>query len=139
MSPLFPRLLACIALFAAIPAAAQVSQGAMKQEGWSFLSEVNGDQLYMKADGAGPSGARLVWTAYDLQDSRDREGFSFTSVASLAEYDCAKRQSRIVRETFHEKSGLKGKTWSMADFKPTEWAESVNSTAEMKMDFACPR
>lgn len=125
-------LLATVLLFTA-----QVDRKMMTGEGWSFLTESGGSHLYMKATERKAGEPYHVVTAYDLDAPRDRDGFAFQSVESVAEYDCGGRRSRVVRETFHEKSGLKGKTWVMPGFVPTDWAEATGSIAEMKLEFAC--
>ena len=95
----------------------------------------------MKHAGARPGGpVRQLWTAYDSERPRDRMGFSFRSVASLGEYDCKRRVTRVIRESFHASQGLTGEIWVQPNFIPTDWAAPAAGTVgEQRMDFACPK
>jgi hypothetical protein len=113
-----------------------------EKDGWRFVSYSDGTSVYMKREvSARAAGSvKQVWTAYDSEKPRDRMGFAFMSVASLGEYDCQRRMSRVVRETFHAMRGLTGKTWVQPNFIPTEWAKAGEGTVgEARMDFACPK
>jgi hypothetical protein len=110
-----------------------------EKDGWRFVSYSDGTSVYMKRASA-RGAVRQLWTAYDSERPRDRMGFSFMSVASLGEYDCQRRMSRVVRETFHAMRGLTGQVWVQPNFIPTEWAKPGEGTVgEARMDFACPK
>ena len=110
-----------------------------EKDGWRFVSYSDGTSVYMKRAPA-RGAVKQVWTAYDSERPRDRMGFSFMSVASLGEYDCHKRVSRVVRETFHAMRGLTGQTWVQPNFIPTDWATPGEGTVgEARMEFACPK
>jgi hypothetical protein len=114
----------------------------LEKDGWRFVSYSDGTSVYMKKPEALQLKApvRQIWTAYDSEMLRDRMGFAFMSVASLGEYDCQKRVSRVVRETFHSMRGLTGETWVQPNFIPTQWAPPAQgSVGEARMDFACPK
>jgi len=114
----------------------------LEKDGWRFVSYSDGTSVYMKRPVAAQLKApvRQLWTAYDSEMARDRQGFAFMSVASLGEYDCQKRVSRVVRETFHSMRGLTGETWVQPNFIPTQWAPPAEgSVGEARMDFACPK
>lgn len=114
----------------------------LEKNGWRFVSYSDGTSVYMKKPEAHQLKApvRQIWTAYDSEMLRDRMGFAFMSVASLGEYDCQKRVSRVVRETFHSMRGLTGETWVQPNFIPTQWAPPAQgSVGEARMDFACPK
>jgi hypothetical protein len=127
-----------VALFLlSLTVSACASGGSLEKRGWTFLAKNGDDSLYMKAEGKPTGAVHQVWTAYDLLTVRDRKGFSFQSVESLGEYDCAQHRSRVVRETFHAKAALRGKTWADPKFIPTQWADSTGSLGDMKLEFAC--
>jgi hypothetical protein len=114
----------------------------LEKDGWRFVSYSDGTSVYMKKPAAHEMKApvRQLWTVYDSEKARDRMGFAFMSVASLGEYDCQKRVSRVVRETFHSMRGLTGETWVQPNFIPTQWAPPAEgSVGEARMDFACPK
>jgi hypothetical protein len=114
----------------------------LEKDGWRFVSYSDGTSVYMKKPEAVQLKApvRQLWTVYDSEKTRDRMGFAFMSVASLGEYDCKKRVSRVVRETFHSMRGLTGETWVQPNFIPTQWAPpAAGSVGEARMDFACPK
>ena len=114
----------------------------LEKDGWRFVSYSDGTSVYMKRPEAAQLKApvRQLWTVYDSEKPRDRMGFAFMSVASLGEYDCKKRVSRVVRETFHAMRGLTGETWVQPNFIPTQWAPPAEgSVGEARMDFACPK
>ncbi len=99
----------------------------------------DGTDVYMRHDEAMPGAVRKVWTAYELGEARDRGGFSFRSVKSLGEYDCDKRRTRVLGETFHAAPGLAGKDWAPEAFVITDWAEPApGSVGDLRMEFACP-
>ena len=107
--------------------------------GWKFVTASQEMAVYMKRAATSPKGpVRHVWTAYDSETPRDRMGFSFRSVASLGEYDCSKRVSRVLRESFHASQGLTGAMWVQPNFIPTDWAKAAPGTVgEQRMEFAC--
>jgi hypothetical protein len=114
----------------------------LEKDGWRFVSYSDGMSVYMKKLAASEmkTPVRQVWTVYDSEKTRDRMGFSFMSVASLGEYDCQKRVSRVVHETFHSMGGLTGETWVQPNFIPTQWAPPAEgSVGQARMDFACPK
>lgn len=134
--------LAAAAVFAAPAPAAEVEapMGPLAESaGWQYITASDEMAVYMKHAQTRPSGpVRQLWTAYDSERARDRMGFSFRSVASLGEYDCAKRVSRVVRESFHASQGLTGEIWIQPNFIPTEWAPAAEGTVgEQRMEFAC--
>jgi hypothetical protein len=110
-----------------------------KQKGWTFVTYSDETAVYMKRHGPpAKSAVKQVWTAYDSPNPRDRQGFTFKSVASLGEYDCAKGASRVIFESFHEKQNLTGRKWSQPDFHATEWAKPAKGTVgEQRLEFAC--
>jgi hypothetical protein len=139
-------LAACIAGAATAAFAAEVADSPkgpiMEKDGWRFVSFSDGVSVYMKRPEAKAlrQPIRQVWTVYDSEKPRDRMGFAFMSVASLGEYDCRKRLSRTVRETFHSMRGLTGETWVQPNFIPTAWAMPGEGTVgEARMEFVCPK
>jgi hypothetical protein len=114
----------------------------LEKDGWRFVSYSDGVSVYMKRLDARARSQpiRQVWTVYDSEKPRDRMGFAFMSVASLGEYDCQKRLSRTVRETFHSMRGLTGETWVQPNFIPTAWAPpQEGSVGDARMEFVCPK
>lgn len=138
-------LAAVTALALAAPAPAAEVEAPMgplaKTAGWEFITASDEMAVYMKRAATPPKGAvRQVWTAYDSERARDRMGFKFQSVASLGEYDCSKRVSRVIRESFHARQGLTGEIWVQPNFIPTDWAAPAAGTVgEQRMDYACPK
>lgn len=131
-------LLAALAF--AVPALAQSSAGGfgLERAGWTLVTASEDTWVYMKATTSADSGVRRVWTAYDSDTARERQGFRFRSVQSLAEFDCRRGVSRIVEETFHDAPGLKGRTWQAPNFIPTDWAApAANSIGAIRMAYAC--
>ncbi len=137
-----PALALVVALAASAATAAEVvsPRGPIQEkDGWRFVSYSDGTSVYMKRAPA-KGAVKQVWTAYDSEKPRDRMGFAFMSVASLGEYDCQRRMSRVVRETFHAMRGLTGKAWVQPNFIPTDWARPGEGTVgEARMEFACPK
>jgi hypothetical protein len=128
------------ALAAAAPVGAQAPAPDLTKSGWTFIAFSEDATVYMKNAGAPAGPTRQAWTAYDLDTARDREGFSFRSVKSLGEYDCAVRRSRVLGETFHAERGLAGKDWAPKAFVATDWASpSAGSIGDLRMAFACPK
>ena len=90
------------------------------------------------AGAPGAGGLRRVWTAYDSAGPRVRDGFTFRSVRSLGEYDCKRRLSRVINETYHDAPALTGKSWQSPRFVPTPWAKAEpDSVGALRMAFAC--
>jgi hypothetical protein len=143
MIPIFKRrsIISCAALLMLSACTTTAPQVDLAQAGWTYVTASQDAQLFMKPDAErGPPEARRVWTAYELETARDRQGFEFRSVQSLGEYDCTRRRTRVIDETFHAAPGLTGKTWKQPDFTPTDWAEAApESVGEIRMDFACQR
>lgn len=110
----------------------------LEKVGWTLVTASEDTYVYMRAATSAEPGVRRVWTAYDSDLARDRQGFSFRSVQSLAEYDCQRGVSRIVEESFHGRPGLKGKTWRMPGFVPTAWvAPEPESIGAIRLAYAC--
>lgn len=111
---------------------------ALEKSGWTLVTASDDTNVYMRAATPADTGLRRVWTAYDAGRILQREGFSFRSVRSLGEYDCRKRLSRVVEETFHARPALTGKSWQPQGFIPTPWAAPVpDSVGAIRMAFAC--
>jgi hypothetical protein len=122
---------------AAIPAPAPTPFG-LEKAGWTLITASEDTYVYMRPAQPTASGVRRVWTAYDSDSSRDRQGFSFRSVESLSEFDCRKNLTRVVEELFHAGPGLTGPTWRMPNFIPTDWAvPAPGSVGAIRMAFAC--
>lgn len=113
----------------------------LTDEGWTFITHTETASVLMKVDAdPGSPSARRVWTAYELDEAGDREGFSFRSVKSLGEFDCGARKWRAVAETFHSEPHLKGRNFSAPSFRVTEWAAPPEgSVGDLRMAFACPK
>lgn len=110
----------------------------LEKAGWTLVTASEDTFVYMRAAASVDQGIRRVWTAYDSDLARDRQGFSFRSVQSLAEFDCRRGVSRIVEETFHDRPGLKGRTWRAPGFVPTEWvAPEPDSIGVIRLAYAC--
>lgn len=110
----------------------------LEKSGWTLVTASDDTNVYMRAAATGQTGLRRVWTAYDAARTLRRDGFSFRSVRSLGEYDCRKRVSRVVEETFHGSPALTGKSWQSPKFIPTPWAAPVpESVGAIRMAFAC--
>ena len=110
----------------------------LEKSGWTLVTASDDTNVYMRAAATGQTGLRRVWTAYDAARTLRRDGFSFRSVRSLGEYDCQKRVSRVVAETFHAHPALTGKSWQSPKFIPTPWAAPVpESVGAIRMAFAC--
>ena len=110
----------------------------LKADGWTLVTESDDTLVYMRdLEGAmGP--VRRVWTAYDSHKRRDHEGFKFSSVRSLGEFDCARGLTRVLREIFYGSPGLQGRAWAPTPFEPTEWsAPEAGSVGEIRLSFAC--
>ena len=111
---------------------------ALEKSGWTLVTASDDTNVYMRAATTGQAGLRRVWTAYDAARTLKRDGFSFRSVRSLGEYDCRKRVSRVVEETFHVSPALTGKSWQSPKFIPTPWAApQPESVGAIRMAFAC--
>lgn len=111
---------------------------ALEKSGWTLVTASDDTNVYMRAAARTDTGLRRVWTAYDAARTLQRDGFTFRSVRSLGEYDCQKRVSRVVEETFHARPALTGKAWQSPKFIPTPWAAPVpESVGAIRMAFAC--
>jgi hypothetical protein len=121
---------------AAAPAAA--APFGLEKAGWTLITASEDTYVYMRAAEAVGSGVRRVWTAYDSDNARQRQGFAFRSVESLSEFDCRRNLTRVVEELFHAGAGLTGSTWKQPNFVPTEWAAPTpGSVGAVRMAFAC--
>lgn len=110
----------------------------LQKAGWTLVTASEDVFVYMRAATAGQAGLRRVWTAYDSAGPRIRDGFTFRSVRSLGEYDCRRRLSRVIHETFHDAPGLAGRSWQSPKFIPTPWAAAEpESVGALRMAFAC--
>lgn len=110
----------------------------LKADGWTLVTESDDTLVYMRdLEGAiGP--VRQVWTAYDSNKRRDYEGFMFSSVRSLGEFNCARGRTRVLREFFYEAPGLAGREWGPTPFEPTEWiTPEPGSVGDIRLSFAC--
>ncbi len=118
---------------------AQVVKLELEKAGWTLVTASDDTWVFMRVhERARPDGVRRVWTAYDSNRVRNRQGFAFRSVESLAEFDCRKKVSRIVEERFHDLPALKGQTWKQPDFTPTEWAAPApGSIGAVRFAWAC--
>lgn len=126
------------ALVAAATAAAAQPQ-AMERAGWTLVTASEDTFVYMRPHSAADAaGVRKVWTAYDADAPRERDGFTFRSVESLGEFDCRKRLSRVVEEIYHDGPGLQGRSWRSPKFMVTPWAApQPDSVGAIRMAFAC--
>lgn len=131
-----------LAIMVALAGPALAQSGArpfgLESSGWTLVTASEDTWVYMKATTSADRGVRRVWTAYDSDRARERQGFRFHSVQSLAEFDCGRGLSRVVEETFHDSPGLKGKTWQAPNFTPTEWvAPAPSSIGAIRLAYAC--
>lgn len=109
----------------------------LEKAGWTLVTASDDTYVYMRA-AAPEGGLRRVWTAYDADNTLERDGFSFRSVASLGEFDCKKNRSRVVDETYHDAPALAGRSWRSPKFTPTPWATpQPGSVGAIRMAFAC--
>jgi hypothetical protein len=110
----------------------------LEKSGWTLITASEDTYVYMRPAERASSGMRRVWTAYDSDNARQRQGFNFRSVESLSEFDCRKNLTRVVDELFHAGPGLTGVTWKMPNFIPTDWAAPApGSVGAVRMAFAC--
>lgn len=131
-----------LALAGSLPASADTptAQAAtpLEKQGWTLVTSSEQTLVYMKPATVTAEGLKRVWTAYDSDLKRRRGGFEFMSVQSLGEFDCQKRLSRVVAETFHEEKGLRGVEHPTPDMLPTDWAPAQpGSVGEIRMAFVC--
>ncbi len=132
------HLLIAAVTLALAPAAPTPKAFGLEKSGWTLVTASEDTFVYMKAATGLEKGVRRVWTAYDSDTAKLRETFAFRSVESLAEFDCGRRLSRVVDETFHAAPGLTGLTWKMPDFIPTPWvAPAPESIGAIRMAYAC--
>ncbi len=111
---------------------------ALEKSGWTLVTASDDTNVYMRAAAPGGGGLRRVWTAYDAGRPLKRDGFTFRSVQSLGEYDCRRRVSRVIKETYHDGPALKGRSWQSPKFVPTPWAAPApESVGAIRMAFAC--
>jgi len=134
------RTAAFLATLAAGAAAAQVAAPVedMERAGWTLVTASEDTLVYMRPHAPGENGVRQVWTAYDSEAPRQRDGFTFRSVQSLGEFDCKRRLSRVIDELYHDAPGLKGRAWRSPKFMVTPWAApQPDSIGAVRMAFAC--
>jgi len=106
-------------------------------QGWTSVTDRDDTTVYMRRILASSSAPALAWTLYDLGAEREHDGFTFKSVASLSEFDCAKRRSRVITETFFAGSAGQGKAFKHEE--PTDWLDhSDGSVGYSKLMFVCP-
>ena len=133
-----PPLFAALVLALAAPTAPAAKAFGLEKSGWTLVTASDDTFVYMKAAASPEKGVRRVWTAYDSDITKMRETFAFRSVESLAEFDCGRRLSRVVDETFHAAPGLTGQTWKMPDFVATPWVSPApDSIGAIRMAYAC--
>lgn len=122
----------------AAPVPANPPPTTLEKAGWTLVTASEDVYVYMRPAEKGTSGLRRVWTAYDSAGPREHDGFTFRSVRSLGEYDCKKRLSRVLDETYHDAPALTGASWHSPKFIPTPWAKAEpGSVGELRMAFAC--
>lgn len=110
----------------------------LEKAGWTLVTASEDVYVYMRVAEAGATGLRRVWTAYDSAGPREHDGFTFRSVRSLGEYDCKRRVSRVIDETYHDAPALTGASWHSPKFIPTPWAKPApGSVGDLRMAFAC--
>jgi hypothetical protein len=125
------------AVIAALAAAAAPWQ-AMERQGWTLVTASDDTYVYMRPHATGANGVRQVWTAYDSEAPRTRDGFTFRSVRSLGEFDCRRRLSRVIDEFYHDAPALEGRAWRSPKFQATPWAApQPDSVGAIRMAFAC--
>jgi hypothetical protein len=133
-----PAAAAALALAGAAQAQDRLPSSALEKAGWTLVTASEDVYVYMRVAEKAEGGLRRVWTAYDSEGPRDRDGFTFRSVKSLGEYDCKRNVSRVVDETYHDAPALTGKTWHSPKFIPTPWAKpEPGSVGALRMAFAC--
>jgi hypothetical protein len=130
---------ATLGLAMACGAQGQTVKLELEKAGWTLVTASEDTWVFMRVtERARSDGVRRVWTAYDSSTVRNRQGFAFRSVESLAEFDCRKKLSRIVEERFHDLPALKGQTWSQPNFVPTAWAPPApGSIGAIRFAWAC--
>lgn len=132
-------LTAAIAIALAAGTAGAQPWKALERAGWTLVTASEDTFVYMRPhSAAGGDGVRKVWTAYDSDAPRERDGFTFRSVESLSEFDCRKRLSRVVEEIYHDGPALQGKAWRSPKFMVTPWAPAQpDSIGAVRMAYAC--
>lgn len=135
------RLIALAAAVAlAAPAgAAQAQRDPLEKAGWTLVTSSDDTLVYMKpAPSTAGDKLRRVWTAYDSARPLQRGGLTFRSVKSLGEFDCGKKLSRVLEETFHEAPGLQSEGRKIAGWVPTDWQPvEPGSVGAIRMAYAC--
>ena len=132
---------AALALLATAAPAAPAAPAALERAGWTLVTSSDDTLVYMKpapspAPGAGK--LRRVWTAYDSARDLRRGGLTFRSVKSLGEFDCARRMSRVLEETFHEAPALQSEGRKIPGWIPTDWQPvEPGSVGAVRMAYAC--
>lgn len=110
----------------------------LEKSGWTLITASDDTYVYMRPAKAGARDVRRVWTAYDSHKLLKRDGFAFRSVQSLGEFDCRRQVSRVVEELYHDRTGLKGRSWRSPKFVATPWAAPTpDSVGAVRMAFAC--
>lgn len=136
-----PRLLALAAaltLSATAQATAADPPQALEKAGWTLITSSDDTLVYMKPAPSSGGKLRRVWTAYDSARRLQRGGLTFRSVKSLGEFDCARRLSRVLEETFHEAPALQSEGRTIPGWVPTEWQPvEPGSVGAIRMAYAC--
>ena len=118
--------------------AAGPSPTALERAGWTLVTASDDTWVYMKHHANVEDGVRQAWTAYDSDNVLSRDGFKFRSVESLGEFDCKRRQTRVLHEIYHDQPALQGRSWKSPKFIPTPWAApQPGSVGAIRMAFAC--
>jgi len=134
------RLATVIALLAAgsVAVAAPAPQP-LEKAGWTLITSSDDTMVYMKPAQSGGSGKlRRVWTAYDSAHPLQRGGLTFRSVKALGEFDCVRRMSRVLEETFHEAPSLASEGRKIPGWIPTDWQPvEPGSVGAIRMAYAC--
>lgn len=131
---------ALVAVAIAAPVAAQDVPPTpdLEKSGWTLITASDDTYVYMRPATASARDVRRVWTAYDSHKLLKRDGFAFRSVRSLGEFDCRRQVSRVVEELYHDRTGLKGRSWRSPKFLATPWAAPTpDSVGAVRMAFAC--
>lgn len=110
----------------------------LEKSGWTLITASDDTYVYMRPAATKARDVRRVWTAYDSHKLLKRDGFTFRSVQSLGEFDCRRQVSRVVEELYHDRTGLKGRSWRSPKFVATPWAApQPESVGAIRMAFAC--
>ena len=136
--PLSLGALLAVSLATAAPAQDVPPTPDLEKSGWTLITASDDTYVYMRAATGTARDVRRVWTAYDSHKLLKRDGFAFRSVQSLGEFDCRRQVSRVVEELYHDRTGLKGRSWRSPKFVATPWAAPApESVGAVRMAFAC--